>query len=76
MQPNGGMTNPQAEVVSDGRFMQVGREVFVVFGNDECGWCIDPGDLCPEVPVWCRYRTRDELFFALVNLHVGEDGRA
>ena len=76
MKPNLKVADAQSTIASNGRLMRVGTEIFAVFGNDEWGWCVDPGDLCPEVPVWCRYRSRDELFFALVNLHVGEEGRA
>jgi len=28
------------------------------------------------MPVWFRYRSIDELFFALVNLNVGPEGQA
>ncbi len=76
MKPQLDTISTQAPFASNGRLMKIGNEIFAVFGNDECGWSVDPGDLGPDVPVWCRYRSRDELFFALVNLHVGEEGRA
>jgi hypothetical protein len=70
------MINTRPGVAVNARLLKIGAEVFPVYGDDESGWCVDPGDLYPEVPTWCRYRSYDELFFALVNLHVGVEGRA
>lgn len=56
--------------------MQVGEEVFPVYGDDRSGFSVDPGDFGPKLPPRFRYRSRDELFFALVNLNVGKEGRA
>jgi hypothetical protein len=37
---------------------------------------VDPGDLYPQMPGWFRYQSIDELFFALVNLNFGPEGKA
>ncbi len=76
MKPTLKMDSAQIAGARHGRLMQIGTEIFAVFGNDECGWSVDPGDLCTEVPAGCRYRSRDELFFALVNLYFTDEGRA
>ncbi len=58
------------------RLLQVGTEVFPVYGDERSGWSMDPVDLAPEVPKWLRYESLDELFFALLNLNVTPEGRA
>jgi hypothetical protein len=70
------MINSRSEVSVNARLLKIGAEVFPVYGDDESGWSVDPGDLYPQAPTWRLYRSCDELFFALVNLHVGAEGQA
>jgi hypothetical protein len=56
--------------------LQVGLEVFPVYGDERSGWSMDPVDFAPEAPRWLRYDSLEELFFALINLNVGPEGRA
>jgi hypothetical protein len=70
------MVRSRSGIVVNTRLLKVGAEVFPVYGDDKSGWSVDPGDLYPQAPTWCRYRSCDELFFALVNLHVGPEGQA
>lgn len=58
------------------RLLQVGSEVFPVYGDERSGWSMDPVDLAPDTPKWLRYDSIDELFFALINLNVMPEGRA
>jgi hypothetical protein len=63
--------------VADNRcLLQVGLEVFPIYGSEKHGWSIDQGDLSPLTPREFRYRSLDELFFALVNFNVASEGRA
>jgi hypothetical protein len=55
--------------------VQIGAEVFPVYGDEKTGWSLDLGDLCSQMPKY-RYRSFDELFFALVNLKVAPEGQA
>jgi len=66
----------QSEVAVNAQLLKIGLEVFPVYGDESSGFSVDPGDLYPQMPVWFRYRSIDELFFALVNLNVGPEGRA
>ena len=67
-------TQPQLAV--NAQLMKVGLEVFPVYGDETKGFSVDPRDLYPDMPRWARYGSLDELFFALVNLNVGQEGRA
>lgn len=58
------------------RLLQVGLEVFPVYGDERSGWSMDPIDLRPDAPKWMRYDSLDELFFALLNLNVMTEGQA
>ena len=58
------------------QLLKVGLEVFPVYGDELSGFSVDPGDLYPMIPAGFRYQSIDELFFALVNLNLSEDGRA
>ncbi len=60
----------------DTRLLQVGLEVFPVYGNDKDGFSMDPIDLVPGTPKKFRYDSLDELFFALLNLNVMAEGSA
>ncbi len=58
------------------QLMQVGLEVFPVYGDEASGWSVDAVDLSPDHPHAYRYRSLDELFFALVNLNLSPEGQA
>jgi hypothetical protein len=58
------------------RLLKVGLEVFPVYGDEGSGWSMDPVDLTPETPKSMRYDSLDELFFALVNLNLAQEGQA
>jgi len=70
------MTHTQSEVAVSARLLKIGLEVFPVYGDEKSGWSVDPGDLYPQMPIWFRYRSLDELFFALVNLNISPEGQA
>jgi hypothetical protein len=70
------MTHTQSEVAINARLLKIGLEVFPVYGDEKSGWSVDPGDLYPQMPIWFRYRSLDELFFALVNLNISPEGQA
>ena len=69
-------TQPQSEVSVNARLLKIGLEVFPVYGDEKSGFSVDPGDLYPQMPIWFRYRSLDELFFALVNLNLSQEGQA
>ena len=69
-------TQPQSEVSVNARLLKIGLEVFPVYGDEKSGFSVDPGDLYPQMPIWFRYRSLDELFFALVNLNISQEGQA
>lgn len=52
--------------------VQVGAESISVSGSLDAGWAI-AADGCADV---YRYRSLDELVFALINLSVAQDGQA
>jgi len=58
------------------KLLTVGSETVPVYGDDESGWSVDPGDLYPATPVAYRFRSVDELYFALLNLKLCPEGRA
>ena len=70
------MTHTNSEVAVNARLLKIGLEVFPVYGDEQTGFSVDPGDLYPHMPIWFRYQSLDELFFALVNLNVGPEGQA
>ncbi|MFQ5665016.1 MAG: hypothetical protein ACE5I7_01160 [Candidatus Binatia bacterium] len=70
------MTYPHAEIAVNAKLLKIGQEIFPVYGDETSGWSVDPGDLYPQMPFWFRYQSLDELFFALVNLHVSPEGEA
>lgn len=69
-------TRARRDVAQHARLLKVGSEVFPVYGDERSGWSVDPGDLYPQMPPWYRYASIDELYFALVNLNFGPEGRA
>ena len=70
------MAKTRSDVALDAVLVKIGMEVFPVYGDDEAGWSVNPGDIYPLIPIRDRYRSLDELFFALVNLNVGPEGQA
>lgn len=74
MKPN--QVQSQYQVAVSAQLMKIGLEVFPVYGDESSGFSVDPGDLYPQMPAWFRYSSLDELFFALVNLNIGPEGRA
>lgn len=56
--------------------LRVGIEVFPVYGNEESGFSMDADDLINGTNKEYLYSTSDELFFALVNLNVSNEGLA
>jgi len=69
------MMHARPEVSTKARLVKIGAEVFPVYGDEKTGWSLDLGDLYPQMPKY-RYRSFDELFFALVNLNVAPEGQA
>ncbi len=69
------MSYTHSEVPTKARLVKIGAEVFPVYGDENSGWSLDLGDLYPLMPKY-RYRSFDELFFALVNLNVAPEGQA
>jgi len=57
------------------RLLQVGSEVFPVYGDERSGWTMDPGDFPPATQKWRRYGSIDVLFFRLINLKIMPEGR-
>lgn len=70
------MTHTHVPTSVNAQLMKIGMEVFPVYGDEASGWSVDPVDLGPDKPQGFRYRSLDELFFALVNLNVSPEGRA
>ena len=70
------MAEDRRNMATNVRLVKIGVEVFPVFGDDQVGWSINPGDLFPPLPHVCRYNSLDELYFALVNLSNSDDGKA
>jgi hypothetical protein len=70
------MNHTRSSVAVNARLLQIGLEVFPVYGDDACGWSVDRGDFYPQTPSRFRYRSLDELFFALVNFNCTVEGRA
>jgi hypothetical protein len=66
----------QSQVAVHAQLMKIGLDVFPVYGDENSGFSVDPGDLYPRTPAWFRYGSLDELFFALVNLNIGPEGSA
>lgn len=69
-------TSTESDRAVNTQLLKIGLEVFPVYGDEKSGWSVDAGDLYPQIPVWFRYRSLDELFFALVNLNISPEGQA
>ena len=70
------MTRARPSISFNAQLLQVGLEVFPVYGDERSGWSVDRGDFYPQTPLRFRYRSLDELFFALVNFNCTAEGRA
>jgi hypothetical protein len=70
------MTNPASKSAVPTTLLKVGLEVFPVYGDESSGFSMDADDISPKVSAQFRYRSIDELFFALVNLNCSEEGAA
>lgn len=70
------MTNSAARSAVPTTLLKVGLEVFPVYGDESSGFSMDADDISPAVSGQFRYRSIDELFFALVNLNCSEEGNA
>lgn len=60
----------------DAALLQIGGEVFPVYGSDAKGWSTIASDIGAEVPPGALYGSIDELFFALANLNACKEGLA
>jgi len=56
--------------------LKVGTEVFPIYGDEASGWSMNAEDFSAGVPARYRYRSLDELFFALVNFNISDEGQA
>ncbi|HUI27716.1 MAG TPA: hypothetical protein VL403_16655 [Candidatus Kryptonia bacterium] len=70
------MTHAYVPAPVNTQLMKVGLEVFPVYGDEASGWSVDPIDLASDSAAVFRYRSLDELFFALVNLNLSPEGQA
>lgn len=70
------MAKSPGEIVVNVRLLHIGADVLPVCGDEEVGWGVYQGDLYPDRPAGYRYRSLDELFFVLVNLHLTKCGQA
>jgi len=70
------MRYSRSDVAEKACLLQIGLEVVPVYGDDAKGWSVEPGDLSCGLPACFRYRTLDELFFALVNMNLSSEGQA
>jgi hypothetical protein len=59
-----------------GFLLNVGNEVYPVYGSDQLGWTLDSGDLHSEVATQFRYQSLDELFIVIVNFTIATNGTA
>jgi hypothetical protein len=70
------MQYSRSNVAEKACLLQIGLEVVPVYGDDAKGWSVESGDLGCRLPSCFRYRTLDELFFALVNMNLSSEGQA
>ncbi len=66
----------RSDVTVKTQLLKIGMEVFPVYGDEQLGWSVEAADLYPQIPSCFRYRSIDEIFFALVNLNLCPEGRA
>lgn len=66
----------RSTVAVNQHLLQVGLEVYRICGDERGGWSLDEGELSPQPPARFRYGSLEELFFALVNFSLSEEGQA
>jgi hypothetical protein len=64
------MSQQRFDTVPDTYVLRIGHDLYPIYGHDACGWSIDRRDLSQPTTTQFRYDSLDEIFFALVNLHV------
>lgn len=69
-------TSSRLQKIEKGFLLNVGTEVYPVYGSDRLGWTLDSNDLHEEVSTHFRYQSLEELFFAIVNFTISSNGRA
>lgn len=69
-------TSSRLQKIEKGFLMNVGTEVYPVYGSDQLGWTLDSGDLHEGVASQFRYQSLEELFFVIVNFTIATNGRA
>jgi len=57
-------------------YFQIGEDFIPIYGNDRCGWSLEAEDFRGESAAALRYRSVDELLFALINMHFNSEGTA
>ena len=67
------MTRTRSESTVHAQLVRIGVEIVPVYGDDQTGWSFEPGIETSRMPI---YRTIDELFFALVNMNISDEGSA
>ena len=67
------MTRIRSETAVKVHLLQVGLEIVPVYGDDKSGWSFESGMQTSRLAI---YRTVDELFFALVNMNLSNEGLA
>lgn len=60
----------------DACLLQVGQEVYPVYGSVDQGWSVERLDLAERALAGYRYRSLEEIFFALVNFSFCKVGEA
>ncbi len=72
------LTRGLGEILSpvNTRFLKVGEEMFAVYGDPESGWSLQQNDLQAGAGKCHRYRSIEELYFALANLSISPCGSA
>ena len=70
------MTRDHSDLPVNACLLKIGLEVIPVYGNDRCGWTVEEGVSQSPTPQRFRYRTLEELFFALVTMTVNGEGEA
>jgi hypothetical protein len=62
--------------IENGFLLNVGTEVYPVYGSEQHGWTLDSNDLHEEVATQFRYQSLEELFFVIVNFTISTNGTA
>ena len=77
------MENPKLESAGTGHLghgdaclLQVGQEVYPVYGSVDQGWSVERLDLVDQELMAYRYGSIEEIFFALVNFSLCQIGEA